>query len=241
MKTILIALALLAASSPAMAKKPLALVYVGPGSCFVCWTSAAVTAKKAGFQVKLVNGKNTPQKLFNEASLWVQPGGKSTKAAKYMGPIAMERIRKFVENGGGYTGFCAGGFLSTAEIGTSGMKGLGILPGTTKLHDPNDGPGEIVGVHWNGNARKILYHGGPHFNLEGVTDPSVQVIAHYDRDYGTGGTIAAVTADYGAGRVAVNGFHAEATKFWKFKSRLKDPDGSDQGLIIQSMRWAAKL
>lgn len=221
--------------------KPMALVYVGPGSCFVCWTSAVSTARKAGFDVVTTDGKHTHQKLFEKASLWVQPGGKSTRAAKYMGEAAMERIRKFVENGGGYTGFCAGGFLSTAEIGTSGKKGLGIVPGKTALHDLRDGPGAIIGVHWDGNERKVLYHGGPHFNLTGVSDPNLHIVSTYDEDYNRPSNVAGLTTTYGKGRVAVNGFHSEATKFWKFKSRLHDPDGQDQDLAGSSMRWAAKL
>lgn len=240
MKTFLF-LALLFTAPLAMAAKPLALVYVGPGSCFVCWTSAAITAKKYGFKVKLVDGKHTSQKTFSKVKLWIQPGGKSRVAAKYMGEKTLEKIRNFVANGGGYTGFCAGGFLSTAIIGTSNIKGLGILPGTTKLHDQRDGPGEIIRIHWEGQQRSILYHGGPHFNLSGVTDPSVRVVATYDESYGEPTSVSAVTANYGKGRVAVNGFHSEATRFWKFKSRLKDPDGSDQHLAGSSMRWAAGL
>jgi glutamine amidotransferase-like uncharacterized protein len=240
MKTLLIVLTLLA-SPFAWGAKPLALVYIGPGSCFVCWTSAAVTAKKFGFQVKLVDGKHTSPKTFNRARLWIQPGGKSRVAAKYMGEKTLEKIRNFVANGGGYTGFCAGGFLSTAMIGTSDIKGLGILSGTTKLHDQRDGPGEIIKIHWEGTQRSVLYHGGPHFNLSGVTDPNLRVVASYDEDFGEATRVSAVTTTYGKGRVAVNGFHAEATKFWKFKNGLDDPDGQDQDLAGSFMRWAAGL
>jgi glutamine amidotransferase-like uncharacterized protein len=241
MKKAFLALSLLFVSTLAMAAKPLALVYVGPGSCFVCWTSAAITAKKAGFEVKLVNGKNTSSTLFEQANLWVQPGGNSRAAAKFMGEEGLSKIRNFVANGGGYTGFCAGGFLSTQEVGTSGMKGLGILPGTTKLHDQRDGPAEMLSIHWNDRQRSILYHGGPHFNLSNVTDPNVHVIATYDNDFGQNTNVAAATALYGKGRVAVNGFHSEATRFWKIKNRLKDADGSDQDLAASFMRWAAKI
>jgi glutamine amidotransferase-like uncharacterized protein len=216
--------------------KPIALVYRGPGACTNCWTSAAQTAKKAGFRVRLVNDQLKDFSVFNQAALWVQPGGKSTTAARAMGADYLARIRDFVHQGGGYIGFCAGAFIATEKIGTSGMEGLGIVPGKTKLWDPEDGPGRLIQVSWNHRIRSVYYHGGPFLDFGGVRDPSLQVYSQYENGQNAGAIL-----NYGQGRVAVSGAHPEASRVWKGLHFQRDEDGSDQHLVAKLMRWAAQL
>jgi len=219
----------------AFADKPIALVYNGPGACLTCWTSAAQNARLAGFKVKLVNSGLRDYGVFNQAKLWVQPGGNSRSASKAMGSKMLSAIRNFVSSGGGYVGFCAGAFLSTERVGTTNLEGLGITPGRTELWDKSDGPGKMINIAWEGDIRSIYYHGGPFIDLTGVNDPSLRVISHYDDGSNNG-----LIVNYGSGRVAVTGAHPEASKIWKVMKLVRDRDGSDQPLVVRMMKWAVK-
>src|SRR6188508_2964080 len=90
--------------------KPLALVYKGKGACMGCDLGAAKAALKAGLDVLYVDEKLKDFYIFKKASLWIQLGGKSGVAINSMGREYLNEIKKFVANGGGYVGFCAGGF-----------------------------------------------------------------------------------------------------------------------------------
>lgn len=220
----------------AFADQPLALVYRGPGACTNCWTSAAQSAKKAGFRVRLVNDHLKDFSVFDHAALWVQPGGKSTTAARAMGEEYLQKIRDFVRSGGGYVGFCAGAFIATSKIGTTEMNGLGIVPGKTRLWDQKDGPGHLIEVSWNHQIRSVYYHGGPFIDFSGVNDASLLIYSRYENGQNAGAIL-----NYGQGRVAVNGAHPEASGFWKISKLLRDEDGSDQPQVAKLMRWAARV
>src|ERR1035437_3655514 len=113
---------------------PVALVYDGPGACRPgCVNGAVKVAKLIGFEVQFVDPSLTDYSIFDEAQLWIQPGGTSVTAANAMGPAMVEKVRQFVANGGGYVGFCAGAFISSSKIGESDSIGYGIIPGDTEL------------------------------------------------------------------------------------------------------------
>ena len=217
----------------AFASQPVALVYRGPGACLNCWRSAAQVAKEAGFKVDFVNKDQPSERAFESARLWVQPGGKSKTAAEAMGSRYLARIRKFVENGGGYVGFCAGAFLTTSKIGTTDVDGLGIIPGRTELWDRNDGSGRLIPLAWKNEIRQVYYHGGPFIDVDTDIAYGVRVYARYED-----GKINALSAPFGYGRVAITGAHPEANRLWKMEHFLKDPDGSDQSLVVSMMKWA---
>jgi glutamine amidotransferase-like uncharacterized protein len=162
----------------------------------------------------------------------VQPGGSASEAAKAMGPQMLDGIRRFVAAGGGYVGFCAGGFLATAKISTMGVPGLGILSGRTYPMSPwaidalDDELAEIV---WGGQRRTIFFQGGPKF----LSGPDVEIRAEYIT-----GDAAAVRAPYGNGRVYVSGVHPEATEEWN--RSYVDPDGPDFEFALEMMHWASR-
>src|SRR5687768_3595822 len=111
MKTILICLLLGLTASVSAA--PLALVYNGKGACKGCDLGAAKAAMLAGLEVKYVDENLKDFSVFKKAVIWIQPGGKSGVAINAMGREYLSAIREFVGLGGGYVGFCAGGFFST--------------------------------------------------------------------------------------------------------------------------------
>ena len=210
--------------------KPLALVYRGKGACGTCAIGAAIAARKAGYQVKWVNHHFRDFEIFNQAKLWVQPGGTSKTASQYMGPVYLAHIRDFVANGGGYVGFCAGGFLSTLKVGNSDQEGLGIIPGTTQAWDLTD-KARVTQVQWEGKSRYLYFHGGPYFDLSGVSDPNLKVVATY-----ADGKVAAIETKFGKGKVFVTGAHPEELGFMKALHLVKDPDGSDRFIAVKMMQ-----
>jgi glutamine amidotransferase-like uncharacterized protein len=217
-------------STAATSTKPLAIVYWGKGACLDCWMDAAIAAKVAGFRVKFVNQHLKDFSILNQAKIWIQPGGHSEDASVAMGPTYLQKIRDFISNGGGYVGFCAGAFLTTEMVGTTTQPGLGIVPGKTVLWSQINNA-FTTPINFYGNTRYIYYHGGPSFDISGVTDPNLKVIAVYDD-----GKVAGVSTMYGKGKVATVGAHPEESAIAKLIHFVKDPDGSDRFLAVEMMK-----
>jgi glutamine amidotransferase-like uncharacterized protein len=232
-------------SAPAFAKEsPLALVYKGDGTCLPCVHDAAKVAKMAGFDVRLVTRRRWHDSLLDQAKVWIQPGGQSSQAAKAMGPELMAKVEHFVAKGGGYVGFCAGGFLSTRLIGDTANPGLGIVPGSTAYHVENASKAyRMEKVRTPDGTRWVYFAGGAQFVVSQAELDAVQGRAtSWTTD---GSQILSLEGRYGAGKVAVSGFHPEASWLWKKGSSLihngffsRDPDGSDRDFAIRMIRYA---
>lgn len=223
-----------ASASPA----PLALVWDGPGACKPnCTVAAARVARIAGFRTQYVQPGFTDYSIFKEATLWVQPGGHSTTAADSMGPELIAQIQDFVRNGGGYVGFCAGGFISTAKIGESDRDGFGLIPGETELLIKDGNDHQMLKVTTNDGDRMMYYAGGPFFKVTDEQLKAVQgdVFARY-----ADGSIAGIHAHYGKGKVAVVGFHPEAGWAWKLLRGKIDPDGSDIFFAVDMVNYVTQ-
>ncbi len=216
--------------------KNIALVYDGPGACPEdCALAAADTARQAGFIAKIVGPNELTSAstsaqitaLFQDVAIWVQPGGHSAQAYQAITPTLRNALISFINDGGGYVGFCAGAFITTKEIGTTGIQGFGIFPGNTA---PLGTGSNMEKVSWENKTRDIYFEGGPYiYNI----DSSVEVMAVYD----DGKTIAAARTTYGKGRVYIAGPHPEAPNWW---SSSRDPDGSDRDLAVGMMKWSAR-
>lgn len=253
-----------AASARASSKKtarPLALIYNGPGSCedenlertaekpdeelkdaiTDCSASAAMVARKAGYRVKFVgpdavNDESTPAQvnaLFEQGRVWIQPGGISNEAFETMSDALTRGLRRFVKAGGGYVGFCAGAFMATEIIGGTGAEGLGIVPGSTYIYHKGI---SLEPVEWMGKKREIYFEGGPYFYgfEQKPASPAVEVTAKYET-----GAAAALRTTFGKGRVWVTGLHPEAPLRWTVEEDMTDPDGIEQDLAAEMVKWAA--
>ena len=217
-----------------------ALIYQGPGACDDgCYDAAFQVAAKAGFDPVFVKEKqllasSTPEdqeKLFKDAAIWVQPGGKSRTAMSVMTGRLKSAIESFVMKGGGYVGFCAGAFSSTYRVGTSFARGFGFMPGKTILYREVQSQAEMIPITWNGKVRHIYWEGGPYLTrLPG----RVEVVGKYPN-----GQVAAARSLYGKGRVYVTGLHPEAPQDWRDYYHLEDQDGLDEDLAIGMMNWAS--
>ncbi|MBC7396277.1 MAG: hypothetical protein H7333_02445 [Bdellovibrionales bacterium] len=238
--------------------RPVALVYKGAGSCSEddgdagqhhsgCSEAAAKIAKRAGFKVKYVapdalNEDSTPAQVaavFAGAKVWIQPGGIAGTAFSAMTQKLRDELVDFVQQGGGYVGWCAGAFMATSRMGATRYSGFGIFPGGTGIYrtstENRSVDYSLQDINWNGKKRSIYYEGGPYlYGLEEV--PGVEIVATYDT-----GLVAAARAPYGKGRVFISGPHPEAPEVWTEEDNVKDPDGSDRDLAIEMVQWAAKV
>ena len=231
-------------SSPLFAQslKPKALVYGGPGACEEdCVAGAVESARLAGFNPVLVYPETFDPSDFKDAKVWIQPGGKASQASFAMGSTMLAAIRAYVKNGGGYVGYCAGAFLSTAKIGSTGNTGLGIVPGRTILFNaPNYITMEKMEIKANSGAltsRQIYWEGGPYFTFTETEKKYVSVRHKYLRT----GQIGAVRRHYYNGRVFVTGAHPEAPKWWRDSVNIIDRDGLDYDITSEMIKWAARL
>jgi glutamine amidotransferase-like uncharacterized protein len=212
-----------------------ALVYNGPGACPEnCAESAAEMARLAGLEPVFVGPEAPAAGLFEGARVWIQPGGKSSTASLSMDAALKDAIRAHVREGGAYVGFCAGGFLSTAEISDRGVEGLGLLPGRNALYRAR--PDEAVYLEpilWEGVERLLYWEGGPYFYFSDAERELVEPTAFYPD-----ASIASVRTLYGQGRVYVTGPHPEAPQSWRSYYGLEDHDGLDFDQAVEMIRWS---
>jgi putative intracellular protease/amidase len=67
------------------------------------------------FRWKRVTAEEIRQGALRNYDVVVQGGGSGSKQAKTLDRAGCDALRKFVENGGGYLGICAGAYLATAD------------------------------------------------------------------------------------------------------------------------------
>jgi hypothetical protein len=178
------------------------------------------------------SGRGQTSRLSSAKNL---SGGKSVDSAAAMGHELMDQVRNFVYSGGGYVGFCAGLFITTAQIGTSGKVGYGIVPGSTELHIKKNSGGQLLLTHTQYGAKQFYYAGGPELNISDADLKAAngKIIATYDD-----GKTAGVELEYGKGKIAVIGLHPEAGFWWKLFKGIIDPDGSDRWFAIDMISYA---
>ncbi|PVE06649.1 hypothetical protein [Streptomyces scopuliridis] len=189
-----------------------ALVYRGPAARPGCPEAVAVllAAGPWGLDVRYT-GPDEELPLSAEslarARVYAQPGGGTLSHGYRQLERQRGAVRAYVRGGGCYLGFCLGGYLAGAT------PGFALLPGDTDqynssagstVHDDND---TLVEVRWRGRPRTLFFQDGPLFLLDNGADATV--LATYPN-----GTVAALVAPFGAGRVGVVGPHPEATEEW---------------------------
>jgi glutamine amidotransferase-like uncharacterized protein len=215
-----------------VAVRPRALVYRGPATLPGCPEAVVelLSASRWDFDIRYVGPQErlalTPEVLV-AATLYAQPGGATlSRGYKHMRKHR-SAIRDFVRSGGGYLGFCLGGYLAGAT------PGFALLPGDTDQYIASrhatvkSEDDTLVQVSWRGGQRTLFFQDGPHFQLS--SDAHATVLATYPNN-----TIAAVVTRFGAGRVGVVGPHPEATPDWFTDAGLSMPQrlGYDLGLDL---------
>lgn len=212
-----------------------ALVWGGPGACSDgCIDAAVYVSRLAGLDPIIVTPENFDPSLFESAKVWVQPGGKSSTASKAMGETIRSAIVAFVQNGGGYVGFCAGAFLTTSKVGSTENPGLGIIKGKTKLFENANSNATVEAMNTPNGIKYHYWEGGPYFTLDSLKNVTVK------SSYRSTNQINAVETTFGKGRISVSGTHPEAPQDWYDYFKLNDRDGLDNEEAAAMIKWAAR-
>jgi glutamine amidotransferase-like uncharacterized protein len=150
-------------------------------------------------------------------NLLAMPGGKSWKYIEELGPEGAEKIRRFVDAGGGYMGFCAGAYYATSHrLGPDPVEpyGIGLLDGVaydgTSLHTKPFRDGMLrfdVSIPGFYPRYSQLMLGGPSFRYSAEEEASkhVRVLGWFPKIHEP----AMITFNYGSGRVYLSGPHGE--------------------------------
>jgi len=96
----------------------------------------------------------------------IVPGGSASKEAASIGQEGRARLRKFVEDGGGYVGICAGAYLATSGFSWS----LNILDAKTASPKWKRGTG-LVKLELTGRGREILGDRAGQFDCKYANGP----------------------------------------------------------------------
>jgi glutamine amidotransferase-like uncharacterized protein len=158
------------------------------------------------------------REALDQAVLYGQPGGGNDLDAAWRSVRSFTpALRSWIRAGGRYLGICMGGYLA----GTG--PGFGLFPGNSDeyitepgatVHSTGDA---LVTITWRGKPETMYFQDGPGFSL----DPGARakVLARYSN-----GSIAALVAQSGQGRVGVCGPHPEAERWWYTDADLTPPN-----------------
>ena len=207
-----------------------ALVYRGPATLPGCPDAVEELLDGLGYDVRTVGPDGAlalDARTLAGAALYAQPGGGTLEHAWRHLRRHRKQLRRWVAGGGRYLGFCLGGYLAGA---TPGLK---LLPGDTDQYIGTPGAtvttddDTVVTLRWRGHDRRVFFQDGPVFEID---EDAAEVIARYPN-----GTVAAVVAPYGDGRVGVVGPHPEATDDWFTDLGLDVPHDGPHGRLAQDL------
>ena len=172
--------------------------------------------------------------LFDDAVLFVMPGGADLPFCAALNGAPNQRIRRFVEDGGVYLGICAGAYYACTEIafhaGTDGAicgarelrfvdaVAVGSLPELTGGVPYDATPRSAAAVEIRttegmSDAPTTLrahYHGGCRFDLDSTASHPAQVLAVYAE--APGAPPAIVSSRVGRGKAILSGVHLEMSE-----------------------------
>lgn len=240
--------------------KPLALIYKGPGSCpqestsTGCSEAAAAVAELAGFEYKYVGPNEVLSKdLLKLAKVWIQPGGRAKTQQETMSLGLKKAIVDFVTDGGGYVGFCAGGFLAYEQFGWETKDGpyratgLGLISGKSSYYNffdteiTEEKPAKIIKTKWGTKEKWVYWELGPYFPAPRSKDSkNTEIIANYTNSLPIPAPIMSLKAKHGRGKVYITAVHPEAPQDWRKYYAISDQDGEDFDLAVEMIQWSAK-
>lgn len=200
-------------------------IYDGPGSGF-SKTAIEKLFPAGEFETALLHPLDMADGALRRFDVIVFPGGSGSRQAAGLGPEGREGVQRFVAEGGGYLGICAGAYLATAHYDWS----LGVLnAGSLDTAHWRRGNGTVrIGLTREGqrlfardaDALDIEFRQGPLLGpAKNGTLPPCEVLAWYRTGVGSRGadprtmigTPAIARGAYGKGRVVVFSPHPEKT------------------------------
>jgi hypothetical protein len=206
-------------------RRPVAVVYsddsTGPADGDDTGALAAMLAATPNWKFHIItagpNGEMSVREALSDprVEVYAQPGADGDDTAAFRRQKRDRRvIRDFVHNGGRYLGICMGGFL--AEPGF-----FDLFRGRVDEYYSSPGASvttpepALVPVTWRDTPRWMFFQDGgymvPKRSTTGVT-----VLARYSN-----GSIAALVAPSGRGKVALCGPHPEAPPRWYRQAGLR--------------------
>lgn len=213
-------------AAPAEMRPLRVAIYEGPGSGDRGVDSVSARAQQiTGAQVTRLTPEQIAALDLAEFDVIVFSGGSGSAQAKAIGEGGRVAVKRFVENGGGYVGVCAGAYLACAGF----EWGLGILDARTVSPKWRRGRGYVdVELTDEGRALfgdvqqpfKVRYANGPIIKPLGRDElPDYTVLAWFRSEVAENGTPegvmvnspAVVGATFGKGRVVTLSPHSEDT------------------------------
>jgi glutamine amidotransferase-like uncharacterized protein len=192
-------------------------------------------------RIENLNPEQIQNGYLDNFDVLIVPGGFVMDQARAITPAGLDQIRKFVRNGGGYIGFCAGAYLAANNFHWS----LKIIDADViDIHHWERGTGAVkieltdAGKIMLGNIPgqfNIAYGNGPILKFADNPDiPDFIPLAIYkselNENHAPAGiminTPAIVIGQFGMGRVFVSSPHPEST-------------GGLDNLVQQALLWAA--
>jgi hypothetical protein len=196
---------------------------------------------KSGFECVRVSPEEIRNGVLEDFDVLIVPGGSGSKQSRMLEERGCDEVRRYVKNGGGYVGICAGSYLASSHYDWS----LGLInarvwdrvhwargKGTVTLGVTEPGrdvlglPSATVDVH---------YAQGPLLVPDNRPDlPGYQVLARFDsevalkgaQDGAMAGTHAIIRSKFGRGRVICFSPHPEV-------------EGGPNSLMTSGVIWAA--
>ncbi|MCC9658511.1 BPL-N domain-containing protein [Rhodopirellula halodulae] len=188
-----------------------------------------LTAEDQTFSVQTINAQEIRSGVLDDFDVLIHPGGSGSQQGKALQEAGRESVRKFVSDGGGYLGICAGAYLATNDYSWS----LNLLDAKVvdRLHW-NRGNGD-VSISLTDQAAtlfdctdhevNIYYAQGPLLGRREWDDPRVpdyESLAVFSTEIAKKGaprgimigTSAAVRGEYDEGRVLCFSPHPELTE-----------------------------
>ncbi|MHC4718080.1 MAG: BPL-N domain-containing protein [Planctomycetota bacterium] len=221
-------------------------IYSGPGTGNGALTTVrAVLARQEGLARAVPVGPGDIHAgALGQFDVVVFPGGSGSKQAAGIGAEGREAVQRFVRDGGGYIGICAGAYLASWRY-TWGLKILDARTVDSKHWNRGNG---MVKVELTARGRAVL--GGPERPMdiyyaqgpllaraEVASLPDFEVLAYYRTEIAKNGapngvmvdTPAVVAAPFGRGRVLCLSPHFE---------KASSEKGAD-ALVRRAILWTA--
>ncbi len=196
--------------------------------------------KTADIRAVKVTGREIAEGVLKDFDVVIFSGGSGSKEAAAIGEAGREEVRRFVREGGGYVGICAGAYLAC----TGFSWGVGVLNAKTVSSKWQRGKGDVEieftplapGVTGLDAGKKtIRYANGPIItadNREGIAP--FEPLAFFRTEFAENGSPqgamvnapAIVRGVFGKGRVISSSPHPEQT-------------AGMEGFIEHAVRWVA--
>lgn len=179
------------------------------------------------FFVRRVSGAQVRTGALADYDLVLLPGGSATGQHRALGRTGLEALRRFVAQGGGYVGICAGAYLAAVEPTRYGQGLAAVRVVDTRHWKRGEGTVELEGLPGLAEVAgrrpgklRMLYANGP--LLEAVPAPELppvrplaRFLSDLHRDGAPAGVmpgkLALLSTTYQEGRVVLFSTHPELT------------------------------